>query len=103
MNRLAQFNQTLIELLQGKSLSQTGSLKAYQVANSIYRQNEAFEFFFEAKLPNFSSFELGAELGRDGEELLTMPVESGAIVFPNPGVELKQRAALIVKPVSQSL
>lgn len=98
MQKLAQFNQTLIELLQGVPFSLVGDLKAYQVATSIYRQNEAFEFFFEATLPNFSPFELGSELGRDGEELLTMPVESGAIVFPNPGVELKQRAALIVKP-----
>ena len=98
MQRLAQFNQTLIELLQDKPYSLQGDLKAYQVATSIYRQNQAFEFFFEASLPNFSPFEQGTELGRDGDELLTMQVSQGAIVFPNPGVEIKQRAALIVKP-----
>ncbi|WP_261817308.1 succinylglutamate desuccinylase [Vibrio gallicus] len=98
MGKLDAFITALRELIKGDALSGTGTLQAYQVACSIYRQREAFEFSFANELPNFTKFTHKQQLGWDGSEPITMPVENGAIVFPNPSVEIKQRAALIVAP-----
>ncbi|MEZ9511417.1 succinylglutamate desuccinylase [Vibrio breoganii] len=98
MNKLAQFHKAFLELVQSIESSTATDMIAYQVDSSIYRENMDFEFYFDKALPNFSRFSEGEELGKDGDKVLTMPVEQGGVVFPNPNVELKQRAALIVKP-----
>ncbi|GEA50944.1 succinylglutamate desuccinylase [Vibrio inusitatus NBRC 102082] len=97
MHKLAKFNRAFLELVESAEFSTDGDMITYQVDSSIYRQNMDFEFYFDKALPNFSRFTKGEELGKDGEKVLTMPVEQGGIVFPNPDVELNQRAALIVK------
>ncbi|GAB7220042.1 succinylglutamate desuccinylase [Vibrio comitans] len=98
MNKLAQFTTAFLELVESVESIIEGDMITYQVDSSIYRENMDFEFYFDKALPNFSRFAEGAQLGKDGDKVLTMPVEQGGVVFPNPNVELKQRAALIVKP-----
>ncbi len=98
MDKLAQFRKAFWELVESVESSTSGDMITYQVDSSIYRENLDFEFYFDKALPNFSRFSEGETLGKDGDKVLTMPVEQGGVVFPNPNVELKQRAALIVKP-----
>ncbi|GAD89808.1 succinylglutamate desuccinylase [Vibrio halioticoli NBRC 102217] len=100
--KLREFNQALINLIQCEPSelirAEDSAMIFYEVNCSIYRQHQEFELYFDKALANFSSFAINEVLGKDGNQLLSMPIEQGRIVFPNANVELKQRAALIVKP-----
>ncbi len=101
--KLTSFSQALMELIQlnpdqQHEETQDSSMIFYQVHESIYRENEQFELCFDDALANFSHFGLGEPLAKDGQRVLTMPIEQGRVVFPNANVERSQRAALIVKP-----
>ncbi|CAM3032828.1 succinylglutamate desuccinylase [Vibrio rarus] len=98
LGKLSQFKQALIALIMAKQSSRRHSMITYQVASSIYRNSQDFEFYFAQDLPNFSTFHQGEPLGKDGQHIIDMPIEGGGVVFPNPNVELSQRAALIVQP-----
>ncbi|OBT12129.1 hypothetical protein A9264_03030 [Vibrio sp. UCD-FRSSP16_10] len=98
MQRLSKFQTALINFIQDHATTNRYPMTTYQVSRSIYRQHQDFEFYFDKALPNFSSFALGEALGKSGTQTLLMDVEQGCVVFPNPNVELTQRAALIVQP-----
>ncbi|TVP51044.1 MAG: succinylglutamate desuccinylase [Halomonas sp.] len=76
----------------------------FQVQHELIRQTDDFQLCFAEDTANFSRFEPGTLLAKDGEagdfEVGSSPLY---VVFPNASVEIGARAALLVTPVSSTL
>ncbi|WP_207916191.1 succinylglutamate desuccinylase [Lysobacter sp. N42] len=68
----------------------------FQVLRSINRTVEDFELNFSDSLANFTPFEEGELLARDGEKEYRAQCDGEAVIFPNAKVALGQRALLTV-------
>jgi succinylglutamate desuccinylase len=101
LTRIQPFFDALVCLITDHPLpEQPHTLITYRVNRTITRHFEDFQFNFSNDVENFTSFELGDVLGRDGEQILTTKVAQEAVVFPNPNVVIGQRAALMVCKVT---
>jgi succinylglutamate desuccinylase len=71
----------------------------FRVEHELMRQAEAFRLTFPDDTPNFTEFAPGTRLARDAEagdfHVGEAPL---AVVFPNAGVEIGARAALLARP-----
>ena len=66
--------------------------------------NEDFELNFADDVANFTSFDKGDLLARDGDENLYAQHDGEHIIFPNAKVALGQRALLtVVRVPTESL
>ncbi|WMC11973.1 succinylglutamate desuccinylase [Oceanimonas pelagia] len=74
-------------------------LEVFDVSQEIIKHSADFRFSFNNDVSNFTSFEPGALLASDGEHRWYARTSGEAVVFPNAGVALGQRAALMVSPV----
>lgn len=75
------------------------SMTFFQVKHELMRQAEVFALCFDDDVPNFSRFEPGTCLAKDGISGDFIDEESALhVVFPNAQVEIGARAALLVVP-----
>lgn len=73
-----------------------------KVHRSITKHHADFTLGFDNDLPNFSEFSAGDILARENQTDITAELDNEAIVFPNAGVEIGQRAILTVIPTRVS-
>ena len=76
----------------------------FKEAQTINRMNEDFELNFADDVANFTSFDKGDLLARDGDKNLYALHDGEHIIFPNANVALGQRALLtVVRVPTESL
>lgn len=68
----------------------------FQVRKEVIRHSEDFELCFAADVSNFTRFEPGTILCKDGSTEIRATVGADHIVFPNRLVPVGQRAVLII-------
>ncbi|RUO28811.1 succinylglutamate desuccinylase [Aliidiomarina sedimenti] len=94
---------TLRQLIAGQDLAMGEFDPArhhiYQVLRSINRTQQDFELNFADDVANFTEFEPGYILARDGGKAYPVLEKGEAIIFPNAKVALGQRALITVKEV----
>lgn len=99
-NDLARFagaDEGLRHLLAGTHDAAPVALpRVFTVIGQITRQSDAFELLVAADVPNFTPFEQGTLLARDGDYRYTVSHAEERIVFPNPAVKPGLRAGLLV-------
>ena len=106
LTRLAPFYQALVALVTTPTETKTNTkvltwqadaLAVYKVTRTLVKQSDDFTFSFPNDQANFTFFEQGALLGKDGD-IEYYSLDGGeAIVFPNANVALGQRAGLLVQ------
>lgn len=102
LSRFAQTKHMLIELLSDTLVLEPfnqDKYKIYQVSRNILRTEENFVLNFPDEQANFSTYEKGFLLAKDGQQPYFVEAEQEAIVFPNAQVALGQRALLTVVPI----
>ena len=72
----------------------------YRVARVINRTQADFQFSFADDLPNFSTFQRGELLAKDGEQAVYAEQDGEVVIFPNAKVQMGHRAALIAVPIA---
>lgn len=95
---------TLARLIAGDEL-QLGEFDAkqhhiYQVQRSINRTQQHFELCFADDVANFTWFEAGELLARDGDSDIHANEPGEAIIFPNAKVAIGQRALITVRQIN---
>ncbi len=70
--------------------------RVFAVIDQITKQSDAFELLFAKDVDNFTAFERGAVLARDGDYRYVVLRDEERIVFPNSGVKPGLRAGLLV-------
>jgi succinylglutamate desuccinylase len=68
----------------------------FTVIDQITKRSDAFELLVAADVANFTAFEQGTLLARDGEYRYVVRHAEERIVFPNPTVKPGLRAGLLV-------
>lgn len=71
----------------------------FKVLRSINRTEQDFELNFADDVANFTSFEQGYILARDGAKEYPVEIERESIIFPNANVALGQRALITVREI----
>lgn len=100
---LAPMGELLAALLEGREPERAPSTRMafFRVAHELMRESASFRLAFPDDTPNFTEFAPGTLLAEDGQAGATRVGESPlAVVFPNAGVEIGARAALLVRPES---
>lgn len=103
MASLRPMRALLTTLSEGRSPpSQPASqMQFFQVQYELMRQSDDFQLCFAEETANFSRFEPGTLLAKDGEagefRVGDTPLH---VVFPNAQVEVGARAALLVAPIA---
>jgi succinylglutamate desuccinylase len=99
-NDLARFagaDRALRDLLAGVEDNASEPLpRVFTVIDQITKQSDAFELLVAADVPNFTPFEQGTLLARDGDYRYVVRHAEERIVFPNPSVKPGLRAGLLV-------
>lgn len=98
--RVVELEHNLCRLLDTPSwqppLCRLDQLRIYKVAQEITKQSEQFRFHFSDDIPNFTSFAPATLLAVDGARQWRVGEVAESVVFPNAGVALEHRAALMV-------
>ncbi len=91
---------TLREILAGKyqEIREISKLKIFEMEVEIIKHDESFTFSFDDNLPNFSKFQDGELVSKDQSEEIRAKGNEQRIIFPNAGVEIGERAGLIIGP-----
>lgn len=71
-------------------------MRAFRVTGEIVKQSDRFEFFIDDDTLNFTPFQQGTLLARDGEYRYAVQHEVERIVFPNRHVSPGLRAGVMV-------
>ena len=98
---LAPMGVLLAALLEGREppTAAPERMAFFRVAHELMRESAAFRLAFPDDTPNFTAFPPGTLLAEDGQAGETRVGEAPlAVVFPNAGVEIGARAALLVHP-----
>ena len=98
---LAPMVALLAALLEGREppAAPAERMAFFRVAHELMRESEAFRLAFPDDTPNFTAFPPGTLLAEDGQAGETRVGETPlAVVFPNAGVEIGARAALLAHP-----
>jgi len=97
LTRFAGVDKALRRLLAGHADDATAPLpRVFTVIDQITKQSDAFELLVAADVPNFTPFEQGTLLARDGDYRYRVSHVEERIVFPNPTVKPGLRAGLLV-------
>lgn len=97
LTRFASADLALRRLVSGASGEGSAALpRVFTVIDQITKQSEAFELFLAPDVPNFTPFEKGTLLARDGDYHYAVRHDEERIVFPNPTVKPGLRAGLLV-------
>jgi succinylglutamate desuccinylase len=80
-------------------LASADTLCYFYVVQELMRESDDFALFFADDTPNFTAFDVGTTIARDGLAGDTVVAEAPIhVVFPNARVELGARAALLARP-----
>ncbi len=71
----------------------------YKVVGEIIRHSDEFKFYVADDVENFTQFPQGSLIAEDIDYNYRVAYQSEAVVFPNPGVPIGQRAAVMVTRV----
>lgn len=97
LTRFAGADLALRRLVSGTTGEAAAPLpRVFTVIDQITKQSEAFELFLAPDVPNFTPFEKGTLLARDGDYHYAVRHDEERIVFPNPTVKPGLRAGLLV-------
>lgn len=101
---LSRLEALLRALIEGREPAVAGDphqLQLFRVAREVIRHSDAFRFYLDDSVENFTELVPGSLLAEDGGGRSWRVEEEGArIVFPNPKVKNGLRAGLIVVPVA---
>ena len=75
----------------------------FRVAQEVIKLSDAFAMAFGPSTPNFSSLKAGEIIATDGDTEYKVHHPEELVVFPNPGVRVGLRAALMVVAVSNTV
>ena len=102
LTRFAGTDKALRHLLAGVEGEKTAPLpRVFTVIDQITKQSDAFELLVAADVANFTPFEQGTLLARDGDYRYAVRHAQERIVFPNPTVKPGLRAGLLVVETTQ--
>jgi succinylglutamate desuccinylase len=102
LTRFAGTDKALRHLLAGVEGDAAAPLpRVFTVIDQITKQSDAFELLIAADVANFTPFEQGTLLARDGDYRYTVRHAEERIVFPNPTVKAGLRAGLLVLETTQ--
>lgn len=77
----------------------TNTLRYFHVCQELMRESDVFSLAFADDTPNFTAFDIGTILARDGQAGDTVVADAPVhVVFPNAYVERGARAALLARP-----
>ncbi|MGX5913719.1 succinylglutamate desuccinylase [Aliidiomarina sp. Khilg15.8] len=100
----AAVRSTLRKLIAGEDLAlgefNPDDYHIYQVLRSINRTQEDFALNFPDDVANFTPFDMGDVLARDGDTEYLVETPGESIIFPNAKVALGQRALITVKEIN---
>lgn len=104
MDNFVAVSQTLKALISGGELA----LKAYnaddfsifEIYQTINRYHENFDLHFAESVENFTDFPINTLIATDGDIEHRTTIAGEAIIFPNAGVAIGQRALLTVIPTT---
>ncbi|RDB43129.1 succinylglutamate desuccinylase [Halomonas sp. DQ26W] len=98
LTALAPMSQILQDLVAGREPARApaAQMAFFKVAHELMRESESFRLCFSDDTPNFTEFAPGTRLAEDAEAGPFIVGENPlSVVFPNAGVELGARAALL--------
>lgn len=103
MSRFAQADTMFRKLISSQDLAlpefDAKRHHVYDVCRTINRSQHDFSLNFPDDVANFTEFDLGYELARDGDVAYNVEQPGERIIFPNAGVAIGQRALLTVVPL----
>lgn len=99
LKRYSGIDYALRELIAGEPLptSPIRKVTEFEVCHSIIVTSDQWEFFIPDDALNFTAYEPGTLIWRDGGQEYRVGGEPEYIVFPNPKVPVGQRAGLMLK------
>lgn len=90
--------KTLVDLITGNRPTQPDQTMAhYHVVAEIIKHSEQFRFYVPEDAENFRLYPRGYLIAEDGDYEYRVQAEQEAVIFPNPGVPVGQRVALMVQ------
>ena len=105
-SRVAKLENNLTQLLQTPGWQppplDLARIRVFKVCQEIIKQSEHFCFHFADTVANFTMFSPGTLLAQDGSRQWRAGDNAEAVIFPNAGVALQQRAALMVEAAELS-
>ncbi|MCM2321496.1 MAG: succinylglutamate desuccinylase [Pseudomonas sp.] len=101
LGRLEVLLRALIEGREPPVAGDLHQLQLFRVAREVIRHSDAFRFYLDDGVENFTALVPGSLLAEDaGGRRWRVEEEGARIVFPNPKVRNGLRAGLIVVPVA---
>ena len=104
MENFAGVIKTLTALVSGQPLPTKAydekDFAIFEIYQTINRQGQNFKLHFADDVENFTDFPIGSVVASDDDIRYTTEKEGEAIIFPNAGVAIGQRALLTVVPTS---
>lgn len=99
LKRYRGIDYALRELIAGEPLPQkpVRVVDEFEVCHSIDVTSDQWEFFIPDDALNFTEYQPGALIWRDGDQEYRVGSEPEYIVFPNPKVPVGQRAGLMLR------
>ncbi|MEJ2792545.1 succinylglutamate desuccinylase [Iodobacter sp. LRB] len=73
-------------------------LGLYKVSREIIKQSDAFVLRVDTKMDNFTPLPVGTVLAEDGDIQHVVNEDNARMIFPNPHIEIGQRAGLVIVP-----
>jgi succinylglutamate desuccinylase len=102
LTRFTGADKALRHLLASVAGETTAPLpRVFTVIDQITKQSDAFELLVAADVANFTPYEQGTLLARDGDYRYAVRHAEERIVFPNPTVKPGLRAGLLVVETTQ--
>ncbi|WP_221077104.1 succinylglutamate desuccinylase [Agarivorans aestuarii] len=106
LSKLDQLTTTLKQLLSASNLKSLDfkpkRAVLFEVSDVVDKHQDDFCFSFNQSQANFTEYQTGYELAKEGSERVVISNGPKAIVFPNDKVAIGQRAVLLVKRMTQS-
>lgn len=104
MTNFAAVTDTLTRFVTGLPLPLqeycSDDFKLFEIDQTIDRLDENFTLHFADDVENFTDFPVGTVIATDGEQQYQIEKPGEAILFPNAGVAIGQRALLTVVPTT---
>jgi succinylglutamate desuccinylase len=100
LTRFSVVDAALRRLVAGADAGHGPSPRVFTVVDQIVKRSDAFELLVAADVPNFTPFDQGAVLARDGDYCYVVSHDVERIVFPNSAVKVGLRAGLLVVETS---
>jgi len=102
LSSFTQIQKALITLLENATLAQgdLSSIQVFAVQDALVKNADDYQLTIAEDEENFTDFEEGYELATSSAGGYRIAKTGDAIVFPNAGVPIGQRAGLVVRPIA---